>query len=148
MTEVVLTAPTSPEALFRVLADGWSYASWVVGAAHIREVDADWPAPGSRIHHSVGPWPLVVQDVTTVRAVHPPNSIELGARLWPVGEALIRLELTESGPDSTEIRMVEQIVRGPGRVLPDSVQALALVPRNRESLRRLVDMAVGKQKGH
>jgi hypothetical protein len=30
---------TTPDRIFAVLADGWTYASWVVGAAHIRDVD-------------------------------------------------------------------------------------------------------------
>jgi hypothetical protein len=144
MVEVTITAPVSPEAVFAVLADGWSYASWVVGASHIRQVDPGWPEPGTRIHHSVGPWPMVVRDVTTVRALERPTMLELDARLWPVGEARIRLELTETEPNTTELRMTERVVRGPGRVLPDAVQALPLVPRNRESLRRLVDLAAGR----
>jgi hypothetical protein len=144
MVEVTMEAPVSPKALFDVLADGWSYAGWVVGASHIRDVDAGWPALGTRIHHSVGPWPLVVQDYTTVRAVEPLSMLELEARAWPFGEARIRVELTETRPNVTKIRMLEQAVRGPGRALPHAVQAMLLVPRNRESLRRLTDLAVGK----
>jgi hypothetical protein len=143
MTEVTMTASVSLEAVFAVLADGWSYAGWVVGASHIRTVDPGWPEQGTRIHHSVGPWPMVVHDVTTVRAVEQPRSLELDARLWPFGMARIRLELTETRPGSTQIRMLEEVVRGPGRVLPNAVQALLLVPRNRESLRRLIDLATG-----
>jgi hypothetical protein len=131
--------------VFAVLADGWSYAGWVVGASHIREVDAGWPEKGTRIHHSVGPWPLLVHDDTEVAAVDPPRMIELDARLWPFGAARIRLELTEIDPGVTEVRMLERAVRGPGRLLPEAAQALLLVPRNRESLRRLAAMAVGKQ---
>ncbi len=144
MVEVSMTVPTSQDRVFAVLADGWSYAGWVVGASHIREVDAGWPGEGTRIHHSVGPWPLLVHDVTVVRAVDPPRSMELDARLWPLGAARIRLELTETEPGVTEVRMLERVVRGPGRLLPTPAQAALLVPRNRESLRRLADMAVGK----
>lgn len=142
MTEVTMTTSVSRGAVFAVLADGWSYASWVVGASHIRTVDPGWPEQGTRIHHSVGPWPMVVHDVTTVRAVEQPRSLELDARLWPFGMARIRLELSET-PGGTRIRMLERVVRGPGRVLPDAVQALLLVPRNRESMRRLIDLAAG-----
>lgn len=145
MVEVTTTVPTSLERVFAVLADGWSYAGWVVGAAHIRRVDPDWPAEGSRIHHSVGPWPLLVHDATEVRAVDPPRMLELDARLWPFGAARVRLELTELQPEVTEVRMTERAVRGPGRVLPDGAQALVLVPRNRESLRRLADLAIGRE---
>jgi hypothetical protein len=70
--------------------------------------------------------------------------LELEARLWPFGVALVRLELTEVLPDVTEVRMTERVVRGPGRFLPGMAQAALLVPRNRESLRRLTDRAVGR----
>ncbi len=147
MAEVSMRIPASPDDVFAVLADGWSYAGWVVGASHIREVDAGWPAEGTRIHHSVGPWPLLVHDSTGVRAVDSPRMVELDARLWPFGAARIRLELDEVRPGVTEVRMTERAVRGPGRLLPEPVQALLLVPRNRESLRRLADLAVGRQAG-
>lgn len=35
------------EAVWSVLADGWSYANWVVGAARVRDVDPGWPAQGT-----------------------------------------------------------------------------------------------------
>lgn len=144
MIEVRTTVPTSVDRVFAVLADGWSYAGWVVGAAHIREVDPGWPAPGTRIHHSVGAWPAAVKDVTTVRAVDPPRLLDLEARLWPVGVARVRVELT-SVPDGTEVVMSEEAVKGPTSLLPEAVQALFLVPRNRESLRRLADLAVRRE---
>jgi len=144
MTEVSLTVRASREQVFAVLADGWSFAGWVVGASHIRDVDPGWPAVGSRIHHSVGPWPLVVSDVTVVREVQPPRLIELDARLWPFGAARVRLELDDVAPDVARIRMTEQVVRGPAKFVPSAAQALLLVPRNRESLRRLADLAVGR----
>ena len=103
--EVSETIQTSPDKVFAVLSDGWLYASWVVGASHIREVDAGWPAPGTRIHHSIGPWPFQVHDVTAVAVSEPPRILELDARLWLFGKARIRLELTEKSPGQTEVRM-------------------------------------------
>ncbi|QFZ18025.1 SRPBCC family protein [Saccharothrix syringae] len=144
MIEVRTTVPTSVDRVFAVLADGWSYAGWVVGAAHIREVDPGWPAAGTRIHHSVGAWPVAVKDVTTVRVAEPPKVLELEARLWPIGAARIRFELAEvSG--GTEVAMFEEAVKGPPALLPEGLQALFLTPRNRESLRRLADLAVRKE---
>ena len=52
----------SPEEVFDVLNDGWSYPLWVVGASRIRDVDAGWPGPGSKLHHSFGVWPLLIDD--------------------------------------------------------------------------------------
>lgn len=143
MVQVTRVIPVSDEAVFAVLADGWSYASWVVGASHIRQVDEGWPRVGARIHHSVGPWPLTIQDTTSVRAIDPPHSIELDARMWPLGAAVIRLELRSTGPSSCEIAMHERATRGPGRLVPPRIQALLLAPRNRESLARLADLALG-----
>src|SRR5205823_1407725 len=54
----------SPEQVFAVLADGWLYASWVVGAARIRDVDDGWPSPGTKIHHSIGAWPVFLHDTS------------------------------------------------------------------------------------
>ncbi|RKT53980.1 SRPBCC family protein [Saccharothrix australiensis] len=144
MVEVSLRVSAPLEQVFGVLADGWSYASWVVGAAHIREVDADWPAPGARIHHSIGPWPLQVKDITTVRAVVAGRMLELDARMWPLGAAHIRFDLIEAG-GATTVRMREEVEKGPLSLLPAPVQALALTPRNRESLRRFADLAERRQ---
>ncbi|MFI9009377.1 SRPBCC family protein [Actinosynnema sp. NPDC053489] len=140
MIEVRWAVPTSVERVFAVLADGWSYAGWVVGAAHIREVDPGWPGTGTRIHHSIGAWPVAVKDVTKVLDVDPPRMLELEARLWPLGAARIRFEL-EPTADGTLVTMREEAVKGPAALLPEAVQSLYLVPRNRETLRRLADLA-------
>ncbi|GGL17330.1 SRPBCC family protein [Nocardia jinanensis] len=136
--------PLPAEDVFAILADGWLYGLWVVGATHIRKVDPGWPDTGSRIHHSVGGWPLTRNDTTEVLVVDAPHRLELGARLWPAGAARIRLNLIERRPDLTEVRMVERVYQGPGRLLPGVAQDLVLVPRNRESLRRLTALAVGR----
>ncbi|RSM75731.1 polyketide cyclase [Amycolatopsis sp. WAC 01375] len=144
MSEVSRVVDVPPDAVFAVLADGWSYASWVVGSSHIRDVDEDWPAVGSRIHHSVGPWPLHIQDVTVVKAVEPGVSLSLEARGWPLGAAAVEVTLLPRGEAKTEVRMRESVVRGPGKVLPEAVQALVAKPRNTEALARLADLATGK----
>ncbi|WP_067813327.1 SRPBCC family protein [Nocardia inohanensis] len=140
MTEVRAEIPRSPEEVFAVLADGWSYAHWVVGASHMRAVDADWPRVGSKIHHSVGLWPLTVEDSTVVLACDPPHKLELHARLWPFGQAWIGLELTPTTAHTTEVRMVETVDQGPARLLPGLLETAMLKPRNKESLSRLSDL--------
>jgi hypothetical protein len=145
VTETRRVIDTTPDRIFDVLADGWSYASWVVGAAHIRDVDAGWPAVGTRIHHRVGPWPVQIDDRTTVRAMEPGKLLELDARMWPVGRAVIRLTLEPVSATSTQVCMAEKVVSGVGRALPDPVQALMLRPRNTEALSRLGDIAVRRR---
>ena len=88
------------EDVWNVLADGWSYAMWVVGASRIRAVDAAWPAPGSVIHHSVGAWPLVLSDVTRSVAVHENRELQLEARAMPFGRASITVRLH---PDDADV---------------------------------------------
>ena len=56
----------TPDDVFRVLANGWHYPAWVVGASRMRDVDNSWPAPGTKLHHSFGIWPLVIDDTTEV----------------------------------------------------------------------------------
>lgn len=147
MIDVTERIAASPEQVWAVLATGWTYSGWVVGASHVRAVDPGWPAVGTRVHHSVGPWPLVTNDATEVLGVEPGRWLELDARLWPFGAARVRLELsatdggTGSGTGGTDVLMSEQVVRGPAALLPKPLQAALLIPRNRESLSRLADLA-------
>jgi hypothetical protein len=144
MTQIEKTIPASAQEIFAVLADGWSYAGWVVGASHIRDVDPAWPAVGTRLHHSSGPWPLEIKDITLVRAMEPDRSLELEARLWFLGRVRITLTLTPEGDHSTRVVMEETTIGGLAKALPHPVQAVLLKPRNHEALARLADMATGR----
>ena len=132
--DALIAAP--PDHVWRVLADGWAYANWVVGASAIRDVDPPWPAEGARIHHSVGVWPLLISDTTSVLSCEPGDSLTMQARGWPLGEATIEVLLTPEG-SGTRVRMSEDATKGPGRFVPGPVRRAGIVPRNRESLRRL-----------
>jgi hypothetical protein len=147
MIEVNQWVATSADRVFAVLADGWLYPLWVVGASHMRDVDPGWPAEGTRIHHSVGPWPLNVRDVTTVVAVEPGRMLELDARIWPTGTARVRLTLTPDGDNQTRVTMGEVFDRGLARRVPTPFQAALMRPRNLESLRRLADIAEHREVG-
>jgi hypothetical protein len=144
VAEVSLNVEAPIDAVWAVLADGWSYAGWVVGASHIRDVDTGWPKAGTRIHHSVGPWPLVIHDTTEAVRCEPGGLLELDARLWPVGAARITFSLLARSEARTEVRMIEQVVRGPSAFLPKFVQDLLLAPRNKETLQRLDALARGR----
>jgi uncharacterized protein YndB with AHSA1/START domain len=133
-----------PARVFAVLADGWSYPLWVVGATHMRSVDAGWPAVGSRLHHSVGVWPLDLEDRTEVLAVQPDRRLELRAHAWPGGTARVVIELIPEG-GGTRVRMSESAESGPGRLVPRAVQDLLLWPRNVESLQRLGAVAENRE---
>lgn len=134
-----------PAAVLDVLADGWTYAAWVVGAARIRSVDPAWPAPGARIEHSVGLWPLLLDDVTIVREWRPGSGIELRARGWPFGEAHVGIAVQPRDGGGCVVRMTEDAVRGPGASLPRALRSAVIRPRNAETLRRLGLLASGRR---
>ncbi len=136
----------TPDEVFAVLADGWSYATWVVGASRVRAVDAAWPARGSHLHHSFGLWPLVIDDVSTVLEVDPGRLLRLQAKGHPVGEATVEVTLRAEG-DGCRVEIREDATRGPGTLVPAHLRQLAIVPRNAEALRRLCLVAEGRSRG-
>ena len=136
----------SPEAVFDVLKNGWLYPTWVVGASRMRGVDKDWPRVGSKLHHSVGSWPLLVDDTTSSVEYQPPHRFTLRARAWPGGEAEVLLEVTPSHQGCT-VTITEDAVAGPGKLLPGPVRTALLDPRNKETLRRLAYIAEGTANG-
>ena len=142
LAAVCVKTTASPQQVWAVLADGWSYAGWVVGASRIRRVEGLWPAVGSRVHHSVGSWPVLLDDETEVLECDPPRRLVLQARGRPFGEARVSLQV-QSHAGGCTVSMLEDATHGPGRLIPKPLRQLAVVPRNRESLRRLVYLAEG-----
>jgi uncharacterized protein YndB with AHSA1/START domain len=141
MATVTRTVRAPAEQVYAILADGWTYSDWVVGTAHIRDVDASWPSPGSQLHHKVGPWPLSIKDASTVTAVEPGRALALRAGLWPFGEAFVRITLEPTGQGETRVTMHEDFQAGPLRWLRNKINDLILHGRNVEALRRLAELA-------
>ena len=137
------TASCSPEAVFAVLADGWLYPSWVVGASRIRDVEAAWPAEGAKIHHSFGIWPVLIDDSTSVLENDTPHRMVLKARGWPLGSARVVIEV-EPTPEGCRITIEEDAVEGPGQLVPSAVRQPLIHVRNVETLRRLRFLAEGR----
>ncbi|HET7822041.1 MAG TPA: SDR family NAD(P)-dependent oxidoreductase, partial [Ornithinibacter sp.] len=134
------------EAVWAVLADGWQYATWVVGASRVRAVDVGWPATGTRLHHSFGPWPAVISDATVSEQCDEAHHLVLRAKGWPVGEARVEIELVPDGPGSCTVSIAEDAVKGPGTIVPMPVRQVMILPRNREALRRLAYIAEGRHR--
>jgi uncharacterized protein YndB with AHSA1/START domain len=134
----------APEAVWSVLADGWLYPSWVVGASRMRDVDAHWPSAGAKLHHSVGSWPLLIDDRTEVLESRPTSLLRLKAHGWPAGaaEVIIEIEEVERG---SRVHIREDAIEGPGTLMPKPLRQLAIGPRNREALRRLRFLAEGRK---
>ena len=133
----------TPEQVWSVLADGWLYPLFVVGASRMRAVDETWPAVGSRLHHSVGTWPLLIDDTTEVLELEEDRRIVLKARGWPAGEARVEISLRPTA-DATVVTIVENATAGPGALIPKPVQDVQLHLRNTETLRRLAFVAEGR----
>ncbi len=138
------TVDASAERVFEVLADGWSYAAWVVGASRVREVDEGWPTEGTRIHHSIGAWPLLVHDRTKVLASEPPRMLELDVAVWFLGRGPVRFELEPLGPSSCRVTMKERMAQGLLSIPPDALVDPFLKARNVETLGRLAAIAAGR----
>nr|WP_296779409.1 SRPBCC family protein [Rhodococcus sp. (in: high G+C Gram-positive bacteria)] len=135
-----LDTSATVEQVWSVLADGWAYATWVVGASRIRAVDPAWPAKGSRIHHSVGIWPAVLSDHTEVADLHEGRELSLNARALPLGTARVTIRLVPLAA-GCRIEMIEHALTFPFSVVPDSVQHAIVHPRNSEALTRLALLA-------
>jgi uncharacterized protein YndB with AHSA1/START domain len=130
----------SCDRVWNVIADGWTYAQWVVGNSRTRAVDSNWPEPGATIRHSIGVWPLVINDKTVVERCEPPHELVLRAHLGPLGAARITMRLHEI-PDGCRVEMIEVPVEGVASLIPDRLALAAIHPRNRECLLRLAALA-------
>ncbi len=139
-TSRIVQAP--PDRVWSVLADGWSYPLFVVGASRMRDVDKTWPAVGSRLHHSVGVWPALLDDNTEVLEVEPASRLVLRARAWPAGAAHVEFQLS-ADVTGTQVILHEDAVAGPGRWVPKPLRDVQLTWRNTETLRRLAFVAEG-----
>jgi uncharacterized protein YndB with AHSA1/START domain len=134
----------SPDQVFAVLNDGWLYPLWVVGASRMRDVDDGWPAQGTKLHHSFGVWPALIDDSTEVLEIEPGKRLVLEARGWPIGKA--RVEITvEADGEGALVSIAEDATGGPVRLVPEPIRQPTIDFRNRETLRRLAYIAEGRQ---
>lgn len=136
----------SPQAVWDVLADGWMYPLWVVGATRMRAVEDGWPATGAKIHHSVGVWPAVLDDDTEVLESEPLRRLVLRAKGWPFGSATVAIDLEDRG-GQTRVQITEDAAAGPGRLVPYPVRAPMIKFRNVEALDRLKFVVEGRAHG-
>ncbi len=143
MTTNIRLVDATPTDVWEVLADGWLFPTWVVGASRMRDVTDDWPAPGARLHHSVGVWPALLDDSTEVLAADPGKELRLKARAFPAGAAEVIITLQTEGAQ-TRIKIDEVVVDGLARLVPPVVESAAMKWRNTETLRRLAYVVEGR----
>ncbi len=146
MTAVSRTVVEAPVGqVWQVLADGWSYAAWVVGACRVRDVDRSWPQAGSCVHHSIGAWPIMIHDRSKVIEARPGSLLELDVAVWLVGRGVVRFEVEPLTEVTCEVVMREHMVTGLLAMPPEAAVDPLLSHRNDETLRRLAAMARGRR---
>jgi uncharacterized protein YndB with AHSA1/START domain len=136
--------PVSPEAVWEALADPDGYGYWVVGSKEIRDADADWPAPGSRFHHTVGFGPFDVSDHTEALEADQPARLTLRAKGRPLGAARVTLTMTELN-GGTLVRMKENPDGLTSLLAFNPLVQLLTIGRNAESLMRLEELALRRE---
>lgn len=128
--------PVSPERVFEVLLDPYSYPRWVVGAQRIRSVDPEWPAPGSKFHHSVGVGPARLSDSSKLVDLDPPHRLRLEVRFRPIGVADVVFAVEPLDPGCV-VTMIEEPKGGPFWKFWNGLIDLAVQGRNEITLHRL-----------
>ena len=129
-----------PDAVFDVLADAGSYAHWVVGSTEIRGVEGDWPAEGSKFHHTQGFFGVGLKDSTSSIAATRPRQLVMEVRFRPFMVGKVELRLRPHGR-GTHVTMIEYPIGGPVAKIHNVLIDRALWARNVESLRRLRKLA-------
>jgi uncharacterized protein YndB with AHSA1/START domain len=135
--EVCAELPAPPEEVFEVLADPETYPEWLIGAQRIRQVDPDFPRPGSGFEHSVGASPEVaVDDRTKALEADPPHHLELDVHAGPF-HGVVDFEI-HSGPAGTSRICFREAATGPAAVLTPLLRPIVYA-RNGRSLVKLAD---------
>jgi uncharacterized protein YndB with AHSA1/START domain len=133
--------PVAVDAVWDALADPSGYEYWVVGSREIRDAEPDFPAPGTKFHHTIGFGPLTLRDHTEVLDAAPPTFLQMRAKGRPIGTARVTMRMSPRD-GGTMVEMVER-PDGPYVVLNvNPVLHLLTKIRNAESLMRLEELAL------
>ncbi len=140
-----ITLAGTPQDVFDVLRDGWTYADWVVGAKHIRDVDSGFPAVGTAFHHKVGVGPLQLNDHTEVLEYRPDERIVLKAKTRPFGTAKVTMEAYPVTAERVRVVMNERAADTISRTFYNPLLDRLVKARNVEALDRFKDL-VGRRR--
>jgi hypothetical protein len=135
----------APERVWEILCDPPTYAYWVVGSRTVERWDPDWPAAGTRFHHTQGRRPLIVRDHTESVAADASRHLELIAHARPVLDARVILDIRPEG-SGCRVWMEEVAFGGliaPLMQIPPNPQLTKW--RNTESLKRIRQLAEGRK---
>lgn len=133
-----------PHKVWRVLANGDSYAKWVVGTQEILRVDSTWPAVDAELRFKAGLGPLRIEDSCIVRICEPQQRLELEAVAAPFGTARIAFTLIPWSED-TLVTLDEHPLLGPGARFYGPISNRLLHLRNRSLLSNLAQVAVSDE---
>lgn len=133
--------PVPPQAVWDALADAGGYGYWVVGSKEIRDADPQWPAAGSRFHHTIGIGPLTLSDHTEALESEPPERLKLRAKGRPLGTATVTLEMIRDD-EGTIVRMTETPAGLTSLLALNPLVHVLTKVRNAESLMRLEELAL------
>lgn len=137
MAHVCRHFDAAPEDVFAVITDPRTYPDWLIGALKIRDVDANWPSPGSSFHHVVGVPPLVMADDTTVMDIEPNRSLVLHVKARPFVSGRVTFRITGDGDDGCVLSLEEEPeVRTIGNLVRPLMDPLTHI-RNQRSLERM-----------
>jgi hypothetical protein len=143
MASVEREVEASAAEIWAVLSDGWTYSAWVVGTSKIRSVAPAWPQVGTRVHHSVGVWPVLIEDYTEVIESIAPSHLVVRARGWPLGEARVSITAKQQGVRCL-LHLEETPTSGPGAWFNNPLLDALLRQRLSEMAVRLAALAAGR----
>src|ERR1700759_1359568 len=95
------------------IAAGGAPSQGGVGNSRMRAVDPNWPEVGSTIRHSIGVWPLLLDDATLVEDCQPLQQLVLLPKGRPFGKARITRQLSNIDNGGCRITMAEVPVGAP-----------------------------------
>ncbi|SEK46818.1 SRPBCC family protein [Streptacidiphilus jiangxiensis] len=129
-----------PSQVWDTLADGESYAQWVVGTKEILHADSRWPAVGAQLRFRAGLGPWTFEDTCEVRICESARRLELEASAKPFGTVRIAFTLIPWARNTLVI-LDEHPLRGLGARLQGPPTEFALHLRNRQLLDNLARTA-------
>jgi uncharacterized protein YndB with AHSA1/START domain len=130
-----------PESVWRYVGDPRTYPEWIVGDAEMRDVDPDFPRPGSAMYHTQGLPKIGLRDTSSVVSSDPPWDLELEVRMRPFLVNGVRFTLRAGGDTRTHVTMLEWPKYGIANRLLGPLVVPPLRLRNAETLRRLRNLS-------
>ncbi len=134
--------------VWNVVGDPRAYGYFVPGTRRIREFDARWPDPGSRIRHTLGLEPLVIRDESVVHEAVPPRVLRIEASMGPLGAAEVIFRIEPEGDGRARLVLDEHPARGLLKATWNPLFEALLQARNELSVRRVKAQVEGHRDRH